>query len=117
MDLRSGTDRIQVGPFDEGYAVISPDNSHIAFQRFEDNQARVFVGKLDYLVAAIPVSPPSVMRSDGSGLAYDFSPDGSKVIVTFEWDAKTYLVDVATGERQELASGSENLPGWQRLAP
>ena len=46
---------------------------------------------------------------------YDFSPDGTQVLLTTETSLQTYLIDVTTGVGTQTTWGTTDFPGWQRL--
>jgi dipeptidyl aminopeptidase/acylaminoacyl peptidase len=121
VDVTTGEDRERIGPMDEAHAVFSPDNKLIAFNRRaastrNDVPTQVFVGPVDDPAAAVAVGPESTAVSGDPGLAYDFSPDGTKVIVTKYRTEETYVAGV-TGGSGEFLAPTADLPNWQRLAP
>jgi hypothetical protein len=55
-------------------------------------------------------------RTGTDGATTEFSPDGTQVLVTYNDDGATWLLDVdGSGERQ-LPVSSEGGTSWQRLA-
>jgi hypothetical protein len=68
---------------------------------------------------AIPIGPVFPMNQDGEAQVFqwEFSPDGTQVLVTYSHDGSTWLLNAdGTGDRQMDWSAYDG-QSWQRLAP
>lgn len=96
----------------EYYAHWSADGTRILFLRWSGT---------DYHVAIAPAAGGHVVElgpamPQGNGAAeMEFSPDGSKVIARYAPDDSTWILDVESGQGQQLPA-TEFLASWRRLA-
>jgi hypothetical protein len=114
-DLDTGEDRLL--PRDatsdaEVVARFSPDSSVLLFERQSPSQ--LFVAPVDASRPPVPMGPTFDYSEPH---AFDFSPDGTKVILTLGSPGVTSIMDVTSGESQQTTQPMPNFPGWQRLAP
>jgi Tol biopolymer transport system component len=117
LDLQTGKDvRIGYDPTSrhEHMPKFSPDGRSVAFIRFGGNPD----------VASLLIAP-----ADGTGATrrirlllswccnpiVEFSPDGTKILISFGIDRRMQLIDVADGSARTIDSG--DYPSWVRLAP
>lgn len=106
---------------DEGWPVWSPDGSRVAFQAFDDHEARLVIMQVpaDGLVdATSAVATRAVSAIDPGSLSYTWSPDGETVLLV-DGDAvgdPAYLVDASTGALTPFVSGVSPWPSWQPRA-
>jgi Tol biopolymer transport system component len=125
LELATGLDSVHPAPIGQHqtFSAFSPDSTRVAFVRYSDERAstidaQVFVGPLADPSAAVAVGPRRRIPSGTAGLSPQFSPDATKlVIASDEGEAETWLVNIATGEYEELPIGSELGVSWQRRAP
>jgi Tol biopolymer transport system component len=106
---------------DEGWQIWSPDGSRIAFQSYDQGNARLVI---------MPVPDTAGTESDGTAvtttpfwsgapgrLGYTWAPDGSAMVLVDFYvrpaDATTFLVDAATGELQAMDWKTDGWPSWQ----
>ena len=114
LDLEAGTNEA-IGQtnalYGEGAGMFSPDGKLVAYRAFQSGGFELYVVPVDDSAA------PRKLRGMTVGDAWhEFSPDGTKVMLN-EFDSRTLLIDVATGESKALP-GTVTQPGtWQRLAP
>ncbi len=123
LELATGVDTAHVAPVGQhqAFSAFSPDSSRVAFVRYSNERsstidAQVFFGPLDDPSAAVAVGPRQSIPSGTSGLSPQFSPDATKLVIASD-GGETWLVDIATGEYEELAMTSEEGVSWQRRAP
>jgi Tol biopolymer transport system component len=105
----------------EGWQIWSPDGSRIAFQSYDQGNARLVI---------MPVPDTAGTESDGTAvtttpfwsgapgrLGYTWAPDGSAMVLVDFYvrpaDATTFLVDAATGELQAMDWKTDGWPSWQ----
>jgi Tol biopolymer transport system component len=125
LELATGVDTVHVAPIGQhqGFSAFSPDSSRVAFVRYSDERdsmidAQVFVGPLDDAAAAVAVGPRLRVPSGMAGLVPQFSPDATKLLIASdEGELQTWLVDIGTGEYEEVPIASELGISWQRRAP
>jgi hypothetical protein len=115
IGVDAGVDRIPAFegvPGDLG-PVWSPDGTRLAFERvaggfYQIATALAFGGPVVDIGPAMPV-----LTGDA---VYQFSPDGTKVIVFYPADRSTWMLDVAGGPGVQLPA-TAGATSWQRLAP
>ncbi len=93
----------------------SPDGKMVVFEGHEKRPGspeQLFYGSADGSQPAVPIGPPYIYSDR---LGNDFSPDGTKVLLSMI--GYTIEIDVATGEMDHSLNGIPSTPGWQRLAP
>jgi Tol biopolymer transport system component len=127
IDIESGIDR---EPTLEGSAgsidldpMFSPDGSKLMIDRYSSDTYQVVVVPFDGVGPAIPLGPPHPTETGGSHAL--FSPDGTKVLVSYNDNGDMWLLDTDGGEERRLPwTGPKGLPWpgpegltWQRLAP
>jgi Tol biopolymer transport system component len=89
---------------------LSPDGKHIVVQ--QGVETRLAIGAIDGSVPQRAIGPTFSFQTEH---AFDFSPDGTKVVLTV--GSTTYLIDASTGEFAETAAKIPRFPTWQRQAP
>jgi len=114
LDLEAGTTEA-IGQtnalYGEGAGMFSPDGKLIAYRAFQSGGFELYVVAVDGSAA------PRMLRGMTVGDAWhEFSPDGTKVMLN-EFDSRTLLIDVATGEAETLPDTVTQPGTWQRLAP
>jgi Tol biopolymer transport system component len=114
LDLRTGTDKAlpRTGAqHGEGGGVFSPDGSLVAYRGYEEAGYRLYIVPADG-----SAEPRALTGITPGGAYYEFSPDGSKVMLN-KLGSRTLLIDVESGAAETLPD-TLNEPGtWQRLAP
>jgi Tol biopolymer transport system component len=120
LNLVTGDDQTRIGPDEEGFPVFSPDGRLLAFYRQSSSAVgipvRIYVGPVDDASAATAVGPESATDQSGDvGLTYDFSPDGTQLLITSFREEELHVADVTGGEGTVLAETNEP-PSWQRKA-
>ena len=113
----SGVDFAPDFEFTDLGPVFSPDGKSFVVQRSAVDGYRVTVLSIDGQNPPVPMGAAHPDMTDGANVV--FSPDGSKVLVTYNDDGTTWLFDVATGDGEQMGwtVPSSTSPTWQRLAP
>jgi Tol biopolymer transport system component len=97
---------------------FSPDGGSILFVRFPQiGDAALMIGAADGSDVPRQIGPNQQWRSDASQMsdpAFEFSPDGRKIIVAFGPDRRIQLIDIATGAIERGDYGE--FPSQQRVA-
>ncbi len=129
LDIDSGTDREIMFDGSAGTTELdpqfSPDGSRIVFERYGgDASYRLPDGEFGYrlVIAAADGSGPAtalgpVYPGLTGGAAVEFSPDGTQLLVTYNQDGATWLLDVDGSGQQQLPWNGSSGASWQRLAP
>jgi Tol biopolymer transport system component len=121
LDLRTGYD-FRIG-YDsksrhELLPKFSPDGESVLFVRFPvDGDAVLLIAAADGSDVARQIGPSQQWGSDVSQMsdpAFEFSPDGRKIILASGPDRRMQVIDIASGN-VELGEYAE-FPAWQRLA-
>ena len=121
IDIESGDE--VTSDFSPGYTYtdlspeFSPDGTKLMVERYDADGYRLTIMPVD---GRGPVIPMGTYRPEGTdGARAKFSPDGTKVLATYQNDRSTWLLDVATGvgvpTDWQVPIGSAG--SWQRLAP
>lgn len=113
----SGVDFAPDFEFTDLGPVFSPDGKSFVVQRSAVDGYRVTVLSIDGQNPPVPMGAAHPDMTDGANVV--FSPDGTKVLVTYNDDGTTWLFDVATGDGEQMGwtVPSSTSPTWQRLAP
>jgi hypothetical protein len=120
-DLKSGVDTLVTSDLEDGQTwlspVFSPDGNHLLVDRFFGGGAtfNMTVIRADGLGSPVVLGPAHSGLDNGAAIKM-FSPDGTKAIVRFGDDAKTWLFDTTTGEGQYLPWATTEFLSWQRAA-
>jgi dipeptidyl aminopeptidase/acylaminoacyl peptidase len=121
LDLRTGEDfRIGYDPKSrhELLPKFSPDGESVLFVRFPvDGDAELLIAAADGSDVARQIGPSQRWGSDVSQMsepAFEFSPDGRKIILASGADRRMQVIDIASGNI-ELGEYAE-FPAWQRVA-
>ena len=128
-DLDTGEEtRVRYGPGHFGVDVrLSPDSTMVLYEGYggaqagagvegSGNETQAYAQPVDGSRPATPVGP--IYANGRTG--FDFSPDGSQVILVANSGAggamETSITDMATETTTTVLPGIEELPSWQRLA-
>lgn len=122
LDIDTGK-QITATPVDEySYqdALFSPDGTQILTNRFvPSGPIQLVIVPADGRGDVIPIGPSHAMDMDaqGRGDLWQFSPDGTQVLIYYDRDDSTWLLDVDGSGEQELPWSAREGATWQRLAP
>lgn len=127
LDLRTDEVSLWLPPIGVGVATgwpaFSPDNELIAYVNYSqptstEISAQVMVGPITGgTAAAQPVGPLVRIPQRTRGLAVQFSPDGTSLLITSD-AGETWLADVGTKSYDEISFARDEFPpAWQRRAP
>ena len=97
--------------------IFSPDGTRLLVHRSAADGYRLTILPIDGRGPAVPMGAAHPDQTDGARVV--FSPDGTKVLATYQDDGTTWLLDVATGAAEPTTwSIPTNATGsWQRLSP
>ncbi len=128
VDIETGVDEALMFDGSKGtnefpYA-FSPDGSKLLLERHGADPSYEVNGVLGYRLVVVPadgagpvvsIGPPLPSGTDGAHA--EFSPDGTQVLVNYNADHSTWLLeaDGSGGEQVDWASAGDFT--WQRLAP
>ncbi len=104
-------------PFTDLSPRFSPDGTKLLVERYEDTTYQLTILAAD---GRGPIVPLGTMHPQGTDGAWaTFSPDGTKVLATYQDDGTTWQFDVLTGqaERLDWSIPKGYAASWQRLAP
>jgi TolB protein len=97
--------------------VFSPDGSKLMVERYDVDGYRLTILSIDGREAPVAMGVHHPESTNGARAI--FSPDGTKVLATYQDDRTTWLLDTTTGAAEEMRwpipRGSSAT--WQRLAP
>ena len=115
LDLATGNDRLlKLAPKDpsgsSGSPHFSPDGKTLLVVAQTPNQ--LFLAPSDGSQLGTPIGPSFDNQAPHD---FDFSPDGSKVMLTL--GSATWIVDAKSGLAEQTKQTISTLPNWQRLAP
>ena len=119
-DLDTGADLPVPYVGSDGYGLLqhfSPDGTWVAFES-ETSAAPGFTQQV-YLAPVDGRTPPVAVGPAYRytyRVGFDFSPDGTKLMLVLRDFGKSVIVDLATKETTEVAQITDAW-GWQRLAP
>lgn len=122
LDIDTGKD-VVVTPDDEySYqdALFSPDGTRILTNRLSTTGSiQLAIVRADGRGEVVPIGPSLAMDMDtqGRGDLWQFSPDGTQVLVYFARDDSTWLLDVDGSGAQQMSWSAREGATWQRLAP
>lgn len=91
---------------------FSPDGTMVVFDSCPHSQSQLCYGTLDGSEPSRPIGPEFYWEDR---VGFDFSPDGTKVILTMK--SGSSIIDLETGVETPVLQGVPVQPGWQRLAP
>lgn len=123
LNLDTKVDRqLALGPAGghELHGTVSPDGTKVLFHDVRSGTPGLqeMLAPLDGSAPAIAIGPPYPIVNGHADLGQEFSPDGRTVVIIQGRDREIRLVDAATGGDGQVATWKTNdLPGWQRLAP
>jgi Tol biopolymer transport system component len=97
--------------------VFSPDGTKLVVERYEGTDYRLTVMPVDGHGPPVAMGAAHPEMTNGARLT--FSPDGTKVLATYQDDGTTWLLDVTTGAavQTDWPIVTQNFVTWQRLAP
>jgi len=102
----------------QGYAYWSPDGTLLAFQRFAPNDGmEVIVAPADGSDVGRKLGPTLTMSAQKDAPAWEFTPDGSAVLVPDMVRNVLLKIPVDGSEPITLPFDGESLPTTQRQAP
>ena len=104
-------------PFTDLSPRFSPDGTKLLVERYEGTDYRLTILPVDGKGPVVVLGQPHPQGTDGA--VTTFSPDGTKVLATYQDDATTWQFDVVTGQGEPLAWSIPQgyAASWQRLAP
>ena len=123
LDLDTGAVRqLGLGPAGrhELHGVVSPDGTNLLFHDVNPDTPGLqeMLAPLDGSAPAIPIGPVYPIVDGNANLDQEFSPDGRSIVILQGRDREIRLVDATTGGAGQVVTWQSNdLPGWQRLAP
>jgi Tol biopolymer transport system component len=119
IDIDSGVDSgvdfapafVYLSPF------FSPDGTKLVVHRSDADGYLLTILPVDGRGPAVPMGVHHPDMTNGARVL--FSPDGTKVLATYQDDGTTWLLDTATGEGEHVSwpIPKETSGSWQRLAP
>jgi dipeptidyl aminopeptidase/acylaminoacyl peptidase len=121
IDIDSGVESdVDFAPdfaFTDLSPVFSPDATKIVVERSDTDGYRLTILPVDGQGQAIPLGVHHPDMTNGARVT--FSPDGTKVLATYQDDGTTWLLDVTTGNavEKDWPIVAQNFATWQRLAP
>ena len=117
-DLDTGVDTAiaMVQPYDDATILphFSPDGRSLLFERQTSSTSRLVVRPLDGSGPDILLGPTFTYEDTRH---FDFSPDGTKVILTLGDPGVTWIMDATGGLGEKTNEVIPSFPNWQRLAP
>lgn len=126
LEIDTGLDRRlefegAAGP--ELHPLFSPDGSQLLFERYSPTEGYRVVVPPDYQLVVAPAEGGGPAVAIGprepdfmEGAWTSFSPDGTKVLATYQSDKSTWLLDVTGGQGQRVSWPTFAEGSWQRLA-
>jgi Tol biopolymer transport system component len=120
LDIVTGKETV-VTPVDE-YSYVdvhfSPDGTKLLTKRFRpDGPYQLAVIPADGRGEAMPIGPEQPLGGAADFHHFQFSPDGTQVLVYYGADASTWLLEVDGFGAQQLPVSARAGATWQRLAP
>ena len=97
-----------------GWPVWSNDGSRIAFVRTPSWDIQPDLTVLDIATGRIIRTGPEL---PAGGSRFEWAPDDSSILLSWDDGSKQVLVDPAGGAWTELPWQGAAYPAWQRLAP
>jgi WD40 repeat protein len=122
-DISTGIDRLATPDPGDGFlwqdAFVSPDSTYIVSHAYTPEATTVSfrLGLIRTDGTGHPRLIGATHEPREGGADVTFSPDGTKLLVTYHDDRSTWLFDVATGDGRQIAIGTADAMAWQRLAP
>lgn len=123
-DMATGTDHarpLPAGVTFEAWPVWSPDGSRMIIQRVTGGTGGDGSTGTAQAVVVDPagVAPDVVIETQigSNGAAYEWSPDGSRILAMNDGATTQAFWDPRTGVSTSVPWTSTNYPTWQRLAP
>jgi Tol biopolymer transport system component len=121
FDIEAG---VEIGPdfsptfdYTDLTPVFSPDGSKLMVERYDVDGYRPTILSIDGRAAPVALGAHHPEMTNGARAI--FSPDGTKVLATYQDDGTTWMLDTSTGAAEEMRwpipRGSSAT--WQRLAP
>jgi Tol biopolymer transport system component len=117
VDVDTGIDSIpqfdgeRTGTADES-PMWAPDSARLVFDRYWGGYYHVAVAPIAG-GHVTEIGPAYIQSSHGDDK--QFSPDGKDVIVTYQEDGATWLLDATGGAQKQLPASLMNGASWQRL--
>jgi Tol biopolymer transport system component len=121
VDVETGTianvDFSPSYPFTDLSPRFSPDGTKLLVERYEGTSYRLTILPVDGRGPVVTLGEPHPEGTNGAMTT--FSPDGTKVLATYQDDGKTWQFDLVTGQGERLAwlIPTGYVASWQRLAP
>jgi Tol biopolymer transport system component len=113
----SGVDFDPGYPYTDLQPLFSPDGKSVALERYPDDTYQLTIVPIDGTSPTVPLGEAHPQMTNGALKV--FSPDGTRLLVTFQNDATIWSYDVSTGngERMTWSKPKDDVGTWQRLAP
>jgi Tol biopolymer transport system component len=120
VDIDSGRDRLLTRDLSDGYTWLSPqfspDGRTLLEERYDaDGMYSMAILSVDGGQPAAVLGAPHPEGTNGA--AAHFSPDGTKILLTYRDDGSTWLLARDGTTQEQVAWPATEMESWQRLAP